>query len=282
MSTPSQKISSASAVSSLSVRNEQLQKALAKLIVEDPSCSSVSETPAEEIPADQIKNLKANLTALPAALVAEGSIAMSGKAGKKKKKNKELHMATSNDGRIPWYKRPKTFQEFHTVQGVFSAALATSAVGAAAFGALNFQINNTDSFTYFSGVFDEYRIDMLEIQIQPVGLTEIFSPTNYGQYITVVDIDDASNPTSLNALYDYNSAICTNATQMHYHRWKPTYAVSAYQGAFTAYAVGTGFIDCAYGGVQHYGIKYGLGLSPGGAVTYEYSVRYHITYRALH
>ncbi len=225
--------------------------------------------------------LQSALEALPAGITSRGERNRNRRG--RRRDQIELSTARSNDAVIPWYKRPSTYQEFKTVQCVFSSSLATSSTTVPVFGALSFNVGATNSFSAgFSAVFDEYRIDMIEVFIQPVGLTEITNNANYGQFVSVIDIDDAGTPSSLADLCDYNSAVVSNCTVGHYHRWKPTYAVATYQGAFTAYSVGTGFIDCAYPSVQHYGIKYGLGLSPAAAVNYEYQVRYHITYRAIH
>jgi hypothetical protein len=113
-------------------------------------------------------------------------------------------------------------------------------------------------YSSFSAVFDQYKIDFVEVWLTPYGPGSIGSyPLNTKIY-SVVDYDDANAPTSLSALQAYENCVTTRASDGHYIKFKPHIAVAAYGGAFTQFKnEAADWIDVASGSVQHYGVKFG-------------------------
>jgi hypothetical protein len=127
--------------------------------------------------------------------------------------------------------------------------------------------SGTVQFSYFpqfvslQAIFDQYRIDEVEITFRPlVGSGGLLSSAP--QLYTVVDYDDASTSGyTVQNLLDYS-----NCTQSVYEtvvrKFKPHVAVAAYSVGTTT-LVGyqnqeSPWLDTASINVPHYGVKYGL------------------------
>jgi len=77
-----------------------------------------------------------------------------------------------------------------------------------------------------------------------------------GQFVSVIDYDDAVNLTTFASALDYPSAFQSEGYTPHRHVFVPHIAVAAFAGTFTAYANEEApWIDCASNTVQHYGVK---------------------------
>lgn len=185
-----------------------------------------------------------------------------------------------NDTRVPWLSRPKSLHTIHLSQALEESTFITSSSTVPVFSSILFNISTISNFLSLAAVFDEYRILEIEVLITP-NVTEIINGLNAGSYITAVDIDDSSIPTSQAQLASYETSIDSKATVSHYHRWVPQFAVAAYAGAFTSYSMMTGWLDCNSPNIQHYGIKFGVTVS---SVTQEftYQYRYRCAFRGVH
>lgn len=200
----------------------------------------------------------------------------------KKGNKKDLHINVGNDARQPWLRQmDNRNMEFHTVETLTTTNLITSGV-APVYAGIAFTISAVQDFASFSDVFDQYRINLIEILIQPQ-VTEVTSVAgDVGSYISVTDVDDANAPTSAANLGSYPGVVETNGTVSHYHRFVPSVAVAVYSGTFTSFAATTSmWLDCGSSGIQHYGLK--VATLPSTAVqTYAYGVRLHCMWRARH
>lgn len=223
-------------------------------------------------------SLKAALTAMPAG---SGAMAVRRKGGRRSR-GKTVNISVGNDSRIPWLVRPKNLHTVVMSQSVSEQSLSTSSNAAPTYSSITFVVSGLNNFTSMSAVFDEYRILEIECLISP-NITEVINQTSGGPgtYVTAVDVDDAGVPTSLDQIASYESSVETKATVSHYHRWEPQYAVAAYSGAFTSYSLQKGWIDCSYPNVQHYGIKFGVGVA-GLTQDFTYHYRYRIAFRGVH
>jgi len=206
-----------------------------------------------------------------------------GKRGKHGKKGAgELSKVCGNEGGIPWLKNLVSRNvEIMTVETLPTANLIASAGTPQYIGAY-FQISNVADISAFSAVFDQYRIGLIEVLIEPV-VTEVTAPgSDVGEYISAVDIDDANAPTAYADMGSYSTAVQTRGTQSHYHRFVPTVAVAVYSGAFTSFAATTSmWLDCGSPAIQHYGLKVATAAS-GVFQTYTYQVKMHCHWRARH
>lgn len=202
----------------------------------------------------------------------------------KGKKRAELSRSVGNEGGIPWVKVPSTRSvEINTIETLPAFAIAASSITVPSYAGVTFTIAGVPDFASYSAIFDQYRIDMVELLAEPQ-VTEVTSVGgDVGEYVTVIDVDDANTPVSYADLCSYTSAIQTRGTQSHYHRWKPTVAVAVYSGAFTSFASTTSmWLDCGSPNIQHYGFKFASQASPGVAQNYIANVRLHCSWRARH
>jgi hypothetical protein len=175
----------------------------------------------------------------------------------------------SNTKLVPWNREVRLTDQlrlpiFSETQTVFtrksSAALAaiaqSSSVGSTL--QINFTLaNSVSDYANYAAVFDQYRIVAAEITLTP-RITEAnqVSPYPAGYLYTVLDYDDATALTSVQAAQNYSSCIVTPVTEAVRRCVKPRIAMAAYSGAFTSFAnVADQWIDAASTGVVHYGVK---------------------------
>lgn len=122
------------------------------------------------------------------------------------------------------------------------------------FYATYFTANQLDQFSSLAAVFDQYRID--EIELWMVGNNVVSAENSNGLLCTVVDFDDAVALSTFAQAQDYNNAMTTAMGVQHYRRFVPHAATATYSGTFTSYGnVESPWIDASSGSVQHYGFK---------------------------
>lgn len=220
------------------------------------------------------------LTALPAALSSTGR--SEGKKGKRfGGKLQNLDLTFGNDDRVPWSRELHPLKQFTMVQGIEPFTILTTSTSLPTYGSKSFVASDLDNITSFAGVFDQYRIDMIEVLLVP-SKTEVTSASSgAGSYVSCVDVDDAATPATYGQLLGYSNAQSSSGTAQHYHRWVPQYAVAAYSGAFTSYSASRGWIDCGSPNVQHYGLKI-ASTATNEVTAITVHTRYHISFRALH
>jgi len=116
-------------------------------------------------------------------------------------------------------------------------------------------------FSSFASIFDQYRIDKVEVWCTPFGAAVY---PNYGantRFYSVVDYDDANSPSTVAALQEYTNCVTTRCTEGHYIKFRPHIAVALYGGSFTQFGNKVSdWIDCGSTSVSHYGVK--LGIEP--------------------
>jgi len=152
-----------------------------------------------------------------------------------------------------------------------------STVGATMFGSLSFSLGLFTGATALTTVFDQYRMDQVEIWI---GAQTPNQTAAFPVLTTAVDLDDANVPVTTGAVQDKLGAIQSDGPGGHYHKWKPHMAVAAYSGTFTSYlnAPAT-WIDTASPNVQHFGLKIAL-ASEGTQTYYDLTARAVFSFRA--
>jgi hypothetical protein len=132
--------------------------------------------------------------------------------------------------------------------------------------------------TTISGVFDQYKINMIEIIFKPrANMAPVATAnTGQGQLFTVLDYDDNTALTSVTAAENYSNCITSEYYQQQRRCFRPRIAVAAYgNGAFSSYAnVPAPWIDMSSLLVPHYGVKAIVDLG-----TTNYLQTYDITWR---
>lgn len=121
----------------------------------------------------------------------------------------------------------------------------------------SFKFNDVNDTTNLAGVFDQYRIQMVEILFVPRVTENATSTANFGLFAVAPDYDDVANVSTFAALLDYSTATTSAGTNPQRRVIVPHTATAAYgSGAFSSYGNQTGlWIDAAYATVEHYGIK---------------------------
>jgi len=138
---------------------------------------------------------------------------------------------------------------------------------------------NVPNYASYTSVFDEYKIDFVEVWVTPPGLAPVAS-TVRGQYSTAVDYDDSNTPSTIATVSDKQNSLTTTIDSAHYHKWVPRFAVGAYSGTFASYASETGWIDCGSPNVQHYGLKTAFSPTAGGIEYIQFALRLTVSFRS--
>jgi len=154
---------------------------------------------------------------------------------------------------------------------------------------MTFSLNDIDvtgERTLWAQLYDCYKINMIKIEWIP---RANFMPMNSAQDVnnflfwTCIDYDDSTVPGSLQEVINYRNARKTMGYRRHKRIFRPTYSVPKYATATTSgYGPGRGWIDCASGGVVHYGLKYGAqsGGTPGGSSDYyDVITTYYVAFK---
>jgi hypothetical protein len=153
------------------------------------------------------------------------------------------------------------------IASVFTATAATSC---------------TD-FSSLAAVFDQYRINMIEIRLTPHAPNAFITSTQpVGQLYTVLDYDDATALASGAAAVAYSDCIVSPPYANQRRCFRPRVALAAYSGAFTSYAnVASPWIDASSSTVNHYGVKTWIDPGAAGALAvYDLVVRTHFEFRS--
>jgi hypothetical protein len=167
------------------------------------------------------------------------------------------------------YSTAQMIQGFTGSTGGFTAGSATvppfvaAAVNANTYCATSFQLADLDQVVSFTGLFDQYRIDKVELKFTPkdnaVNTLNTASPNDEIPVLALaMDFDDNNLPTSWAYIRQYD-----NAQSVAYGSGglfvtiHPSYTPAVFAGAaFSGYAVErANWTDCSNTGVQHYGLK---------------------------
>jgi len=193
-----------------------------------------------------------------------------GKASPKTSKNRKSPRDTAvftcheHVGLVPRMTTPDN-QVFTIVQTTGNGIIQQAST--AQFNSLKFYFGQLTQYSQLANVFDQYRIDEVQVTFRPMFLsTQVSGSTTFyiPQLYVVVDYDDAATPSSVASLQAY--ANCNSSMYETVNvRFAPHVALGAYaSSAFSSYAnTGPMWIDMTSTGVEHYGVK--TGIDPGGS-----------------
>jgi hypothetical protein len=137
-------------------------------------------------------------------------------------------------------------------------------------------LSSFNGYSNYTALFDQYRIEQLEVWMEPV----IVPTTNGNTLATCVDLDDANTPTAVATVTDHPGALVGLSMAARYHKWVPHVAVAAYSGTFASFTNAVApWIDSASSAVQHYGFKVAC-ASVGTPTAYLITVRARVAFRA--
>ncbi len=178
--------------------------------------------------------------------------------------------------------RPPTFNRTLTHRFWRQAApiTITSSTVAETLFAFNFQLSYLPSYTEFTALYDQYKIEAIDIGILPSAVTSTPADPSNGYVVLAVDYDDASTPANVDTLLQYGSAEVFPINSAIRFRLRPRLAKAAYSGAFTSYAnEAASWIDVGSPSVQHYGLKFGCSATTT-SVKWQVFARYHFQMRS--
>lgn len=142
-----------------------------------------------------------------------------------------------------------------------------------------FTLNDVPNSTDFTNLYDEYRIDKVQITWYP-DTQQTLTTAGQGNTtcLTVLDYDDAT-AANLLALEQYESCQSHSSIRPFSRTVIPRFAKAVYAGAFTSFSSGTGWVDTASSAVQHYGIKIAIPIQVGTANSYTPIAKYWMSFR---
>jgi len=250
-------------------------------VKDDPPQPPKAESKAEEISEEkslvpQRRKIQSVVSrkVMPLAMI----LAKGQKKGTKGARTAEIVRLFSND--FPFFPTHVANENTYKLSQFVNVGIITSNIATAVFAAFAFVASAIDQISSLTAVFDQYRIDELEVwfwpKIQP-GTGTISDP---GLFATAVDYDDATALSTYNQALDYQNVLVSDGRQGHYHRFKPHAAIAAYSGAFTSFAnQASPWIDAASTGVQHYGVKGVWTATDTTGYTYAVQARFHMSFR---
>lgn len=196
----------------------------------------------------------------------------------KKNKNTSVTSVFSLDKPLQFSLRAPMDQQVYKFVLTSGSNAITSSTGTEVDTSIVIKLNLLNNYADLTAVFDQYRIDEVELLMIPRFLNTT-TGTNCGDQYSVVDYDD-SGAATIATLLQYTNVVITSGSNGRRIRWKPHVAMAAYTGsAFTDFANVTGqWIDSASADVPHYGVKHGWSVTSS-ALTIDYFFRALVSFR---
>lgn len=126
-------------------------------------------------------------------------------------------------------------------------------------GAFFFSLNDTPAPTDYTSLFDQYRIQQVQIEFMPS--VQPFGPstttTDLPVLLTTIDYDDATAQ-SFATLQQSETAQVVSDQTYHQRTLTPRFAISGYGGVFGSFALAPvgSWVDSNSPAVQYYGVKW--------------------------
>jgi hypothetical protein len=160
-------------------------------------------------------------------------------------------------------------------------ASGTALVGTA----YTYNVSALDNASGFASIFDQYRIDRIQVTFRPLNIATPLVNTATSGFIapliySVVDYDDNSAPTAVAQLRDYQN--CTsNLYETFTKDFHPHAAATV--GGSSGMNVKSPWIDWAYPSIPHYGVKLVIQAGTAGfEQQWSVSVVMYISNRNIH
>jgi len=227
---------------------------------------------------NDLKLIKANLTHAPSSMILKNR--------KTKRRQGKLQPFIKDGVTIskPYYPegpRPQprlsNLEQSITVTMSSSTFLIATSITVPVYAGITFALSLFGSYTAYTSVFDQYRIDEIEAWVESANQNNTIATCRLA---TSVDLDDGAAPANFGDVADKQGALITNCIAGHYHRWAPHVAIAEYSGAFTSYGnVPSTWIDAASPSVEHYGLKFATDAVDGVVRNVYVNYRARISFR---
>lgn len=170
------------------------------------------------------------------------------------------------------------------IQVQVSASIPSFATSGAAtsFYAMAFALNTQAATTAYIGVFDQYRIDQIEVWVEP--FAQSAQDTQGSECATCVDINDSVVPTTFSSVADHQGGLVSLGGAAHYHAYKPHVTIGAASTAIVLDGLVNNtspWLSTATPGTPHNGFKMAVTATPAtfNAVTFNLAYRLTISFR---
>lgn len=160
---------------------------------------------------------------------------------------------------IPWADRGVRYSRSYA-----PATVITTSTTAEAAGVYTFQLSDLPNSADFTNLYDQYRILSVKVTLMPTYTeAEVSSVADFQGWIVLANDYDDSTANLTSQLLQYQQSKVYPLNRPIEWRVRPKAAAVVYQGGVTsAYAAhASGWIDCAYPGVIHYGVKWATAIT---------------------
>lgn len=158
------------------------------------------------------------------------------------------------------------------------------ATGANTYAAYSFKLNDLPDYTEFTQLYDSYKFSGVTMHYYPQQTQDDASSAanTTGLMHSVIDYDDATAPTTINELMEYQNHKITPFNHQLRRFFKPKAASAVYTTSFVGFENASGWLDCANPDIAHYGFKTGLNTVSSGASTgYRLFMTYYVKFKAV-
>jgi len=213
------------------------------------------------------------------------SVSKGGRAKQGRGRKGELRQVFSNIGDPMKFMRPvPSYRQVYKCVTTYEnlAWLSTSSSSEMDLGqAFHLSFMNATELAGYQVLFDQYRIQWVEVMLVPRIMMNTGSVQNFGTLVTAVDYDSSAATTVANVI-TYTNALITPGVVTHYHSWSPgvtMLAGTSAGGSGSAVAVQQSpWLDLAVTTTPHYGLKIAITATDTSYVFDEY-VRLHLEFR---
>ncbi len=173
--------------------------------------------------------------------------------------SKQSNRKPGNRRKIPQIPRQMVSDNtVYSVQKLLDKGVVTSTSIADGLYSYQLALSDLNEVASFTSIYDQYRIDRVQVNVMPVTLPNNTSLTAlpYAFCAIVTDYDDSATLASFALALNYQNCRVIGPGQGHSRTIIPHTNLAGFDGA-TAYAISkpAPWIDCANTGVTHYGIK---------------------------
>lgn len=151
------------------------------------------------------------------------------------------------------------------------------------YGSLQFSLNDLPNYTEFTNLFDMYKINAIKITFSPqmtenISLGSVNNPYASARFFSCIDYNDATSPTSVDEVRQYQSARWTPILKRHV-RYIPKPKILD-SGSFTL----SPWISTASASNNYFGIKYAIeNMSSTSTTSMEYTIeaKFYLTFKQV-
>jgi len=135
-----------------------------------------------------------------------------------------------------------------------------------------FNLNGVTDYAQYVSIFDQFRVDWVEMRVVPSWRSLSPIDQDAGFYICAVNLNDTGT-TSASKLQSCGNGVTTPINEIQVHRWRPRWVISNISGAGWLNLDGTGPTT------NWYGLKTYITTSHSEDGTMTYYVRAGVTFR---